>query len=358
MLSPVTEWQTHCSRCGAELPPEASYCAHCGQATEHKFAREPAPGIFQLTPANNIVVAFLVVAAVFAIAYRVEFGMGLSQTYATFVGLPLLIGVLTTYLTRPKSGLGATLKFTTVILCAVCPLLGEGAVCLLMAAPIFYAVAITGYFIVAGISQLVSPRGRSGMMSIIVLLPFLFGKATSKPTSIRNPRTIITSRTAIVAADPEKVWDTLLHRDDLVSDRLPFFLRLGFPRPTKLERSRDGTTRLTFDPGSEPWPGTNVIVSHQEVDAAHRRLIFIIEHDGTKLARWLTFVQTRFEVEPCAGGSRLRQVTTFRQRMQPGFYWNSLQRFAMGQMHRYALANVKRAAEMTEPTAQEAKDEK
>jgi hypothetical protein len=147
-----------------------------------------------------------------------------------------------------------------------------------------------------------------------------------------------------LAAAPAQVWEILRH-GDLVSPDFPLFLRLGFPLPTKLERRPGGETRLTFDPGSEPWPGTNVIVSRQVEDGAGRRLTFVSREDGTKLARWLTFLQTRLEVEPCAGGSRVRQTTTFRQRMQPGLYWNPLQRFAVRQMHGYALSQIQRLAE-------------
>ena len=35
----------------------------------------------------------------------------------------------------------------------------------------------------------------------------------------------------------------------------------------------------------------------------------------------------------------------FRQRMQPGVYWNPLESFAVGQMHSYALSHIKRLAE-------------
>jgi hypothetical protein len=147
-----------------------------------------------------------------------------------------------------------------------------------------------------------------------------------------------------IAAPPGVVWQ-ILWNGNLVSRRFPLFLRAGFPLPTKLQRRPDGLTRLTFDPGSERWSGTNVIVSREFQDTAHRRLTFVIENDGTKLARWLTFLRTRFEIEPCAGGCRLRQTTVFRQRMQPGLYWNPLESFAVGQMHGYALSHIQRLAE-------------
>ena len=88
-----------------------------------------------------------------------------------------------------------------------------------------------------------------------------------------------------------------------------------------------------------------MIVSREFQDPANRRLTFVIQNDGTKLARWLTFLRTSFEIEPRADGCRLRQTTAFRQRMQPGVYWNPLESFAVGQMHSYALSHIKWLAE-------------
>lgn len=340
MSSQPTE--PRCVRCRSPLMFGARFCSWCGQPVDNE-PHPPTENAVQLTTFNNVLAALLVIATAFAVVYRVNESQGLMQTYATFVGLPLLIGLLTAYLTRPKSGLGMTLKVTTIILCVVCPLLGEGAVCILMAAPIFYAIAAVGYLIAYSVYTWLGQRWRNGAM-VIVLLPFLAAKLTSTPHSIRNPRTMTVQNEVFIAAAPEIVWDVLLH-GDLVSSDFPLLLRAGFPLPKKLERRADGSTRLTFDPGSEPWHGTNVIVSQQVADAAHHRLTFVIKEDGTKLARWLTFRRTRFEVEPCEGGCRLRQTTTFRQRMQPGLYWNALQRFFVGQMHGYALSHIKRLSE-------------
>ena len=62
----------------------------------------------------------------------------------------------------------------------------------------------------------------------------------------------------VLAAPPERVWEIVRH-GDLVSHQFPLFLRLGFPLPTRIERDGAGRVHLTFDPGSEPWPGSNVM---------------------------------------------------------------------------------------------------
>ncbi len=341
------ETETPCGWCGNPLGLQDTHCPRCGNAVTGPLA---AGGAFKFNAKNNFVVAMMVVAAVFAVVYRSLESGKLMQTYAAFIGVPLLIGVLTTYLVIPQHGLGKTLKATTILLCVLSTLLGEGMICILMAAPIFYAVAAVGYGIVVAIDKAVRPRGPRGLMmlALIVSVPFAAAKLTSSPTGIRNPRTMTVQNEVFINAPPAKVWNTLLH-GQLVSSEFPLFLRLGFPLPTKLNRGPGGVTRLTFDPGSEPWPGTNVIVSQEERDDRRQRLTFVIREDGTKLSRWLTFRKSSFVVLPAgARGSRLRQITTFQQRMQPGLYWNPLQSFAMTQMHAYALTHIKRLAENPE----------
>lgn len=340
------DYPDRCAWCENPLHTDAKLCPKCGN---------PTTGIttlrrkFQFTAGNNILVALLFVTAVFAVAYRSIEAGELMQTYAAFVGLPFTVGVLTTYLVRPQSGLGATLKVTTVMLCLVSVLLGEGMVCILMAAPMFYVVAIIGYGVVASISKFFGPRGPGKSMILLVLtaLPYLWGVLASNPHDIANARTMTVKNSLFVAAPPSTVWSTL-HQGELVSTQFPLFLRLGFPLPTQLERSENGTARLTFDPGSEPWPGANVIVSRETSDKARQSLTFVIQEDGTKLSRWLTFRHTQFAVDSAEGGSRIRQTTTWTQRMQPGLYWNSLQSFAMTQMHQYALSHIKELSEASQ----------
>src|SRR5207249_1958931 len=149
-----------------------------------------------------------------------------------------LIGVLTSYLSRPRTGLGTTLKVTTVLLCGVAPLLGEGTVCLLMAAPIVYVVAIAGYYMVAGLSNLFGPRGRRGSL-FVVILPFLAARLTATPLGIHHPGVMMVRDELFIAAPPAAVSQLLL-RGNLVSRDFPLFLRLGFPLPKRMERGMDG----------------------------------------------------------------------------------------------------------------------
>jgi hypothetical protein len=245
------------------------------------------------------------------------------------------------------------MKVTTILLCVVAPILGEGMVCLIMAAPILYAVAALGYMLAVALERWFGPPGGRGGAIGILILPFLLAELTAGPApssyaALRNGETLTVTDERFVAASPERAWRAL-RQGELISREAPLFLRLGFPFPTRLERLPDGETRLTFDGGSAPWGGANVIVSRRVTEERRRRLSFFILEDGTRISRWLTFLQTRFEVAPCPGGCRVRQTTVFRRRLQPGIYWRPVQRFAVSQMHGYALSRVERLSEATAP---------
>ncbi len=342
----VPEMPQQCALCGGPLTAEGGFCPQCGAESMHLRVKPPRPGL-QFTPINHFWVVMLIASVAFGIIYRLTEKTGMVQTYAMFAGVPLLIGVLVAYMTRPQSGLGTTIKVVTILLCVVCPLLGEGSICILMAAPLFYGFAVVGYFLVAAIMSKVRPNRRGGPLAI-VLIPFVMAMLTSDRSHIAHPTTNTVTDEIFVAAAPERVMQTVL-QTDLVANDFPLFLKLGFPLPTRMEREPNGRTRLHFDPRSESWPGTNTIVSRQTVDTTHRTVTYEILEDGTKLARWMTFRRTGFRVEPCKGGSMLFQTTTYQQRMQPGFYWNTTESFAMGQMHGYALRNIKKLAESAKP---------
>ena len=259
-----------------------------------------------------------------------------------------MVGMLTAYLVHPKTRLGAVLKNTALVLCIVSPLLGEGLICILMAAPIIFVMAVFGYLLYAWIERVSGRRRNAGCLTLIAL-PFLAGKLTSTPSGIRNPAINVVRDSVYIRASPGAISNDIANGAGAAGQALGF-LNLGFPRPKQLERAADGTTHITFDPGAEPWPGTNVIVTRVSSSPDGRNVSYAVLRDGTKLSRWMTFRTFSFAIAPVGDGRCLvTQTTVFQQRMQPGLYWNPLQSFAMHQMHAYVLGQLKRRAEIGTP---------
>lgn len=85
----------------------------------------------------------VVLAALFLamLGYKVLHAGGLEQTALFYVGLPAVIAITVALSARPKSATGTAMASVTIGLALAGPLLNEGIICLLIAAPLFYLVA-------------------------------------------------------------------------------------------------------------------------------------------------------------------------------------------------------------------------
>ena len=111
---------------GRALTPAGDFCPKCGAESMSLRVKPPRPGL-QFTPINH----FWVVMLVACVRLRPHLSRapsmpGWCRRTRCSCGIPLVIGVLVAYMTRPQSGLGTTIKVVTILLCVVCPLVGEG----------------------------------------------------------------------------------------------------------------------------------------------------------------------------------------------------------------------------------------
>ena len=89
--------------------------------------------------ARASVMAIVVTLVVVSIAYRVLVVKHLEHTSLVFIGLPALAAVTLLH-TRPRTAIGTVNKVIAILLCMSGILFGEGLICILMAAPIFFLV--------------------------------------------------------------------------------------------------------------------------------------------------------------------------------------------------------------------------
>ena len=80
--------------------------------------------------------------AVASLAYKLIFYQQLQQTAALFVGIPALLAIVVVLFVSPRSATGVACKAVTVGLLVSLFFLGEGVLCVVMSAPIFYGVAV------------------------------------------------------------------------------------------------------------------------------------------------------------------------------------------------------------------------
>ena len=208
--------------------------------------------------------ALIAAVAIASLAYKFIFYQQLQQTAALFVGIPALLAIVVVLFVSPRSAKGVACKAVTVGLLVSLFFLGEGALCVLMSAPIFYGVAVG---VAAGMS---AARRRSDdpvrtLYSSVLVLTILISslEGISAPFSFARHETVTASK--IVRAAAGDIQRAVLEQPKF--DRaMPFELRIGFPRPTSVQiadggsrwtiRMRGGEMRLD---GMEPRAGDLVL---------------------------------------------------------------------------------------------------
>lgn len=158
----------------------------------------------------------------------------LEATAAFYVGMPVLLAYIFIMLDKSRTAMRATLKGITIVLLLSAPLLREGFICILFAAPIFYAV---GALIAAVVDhQRKNKRGKSlHSMPIVGLLLLLSLEGTHELLTFDRTNTVRVER--IVSASAAQIREQLAKPIQFTAET-PFFLRI-FPFPTEVLSERD-----------------------------------------------------------------------------------------------------------------------
>src|ERR1700682_6102226 len=112
--------------------------------------------------------ALILALALAGFLYRLLVNQRLEETSALFIRLRAILAIVLAITPPARSATGAILKGMTIALLLSGPILGEGFICILMSAPLFYLIgAIVGLVIDASRRK----RGSSATTYGIVLLP-------------------------------------------------------------------------------------------------------------------------------------------------------------------------------------------
>jgi hypothetical protein len=275
--------------------------------------------------ARRTVTAIVITLVVVSIAYRVLVLKRVQHTSLVFVGLPAL-AALVLLRTRPETAIGTINKVIAILLCLSGILFGEGLVCILFAAPIFFLVgSIVGYII----NRLTGTRARndpsrhwSGLVALAVLpfsaegvVPwFEFGREEQVTAS----RTVIGDASAVRAA---------LRAEPRFNRELPVFLRLGFPVPMHTEGAglTVGDRRaITFAHGRHHMGALVMAIS--SVDSSSVR--FTALSDSSYITHWLAWQDATVRWRPAGPGrTRVTWTLRYRRRLDPAWYFAPLERY-------------------------------
>ena len=292
-------------------------------------------------------------AAAFQLIYSLLVRHKLQQGAAMFIGLPVILGSIIALATQPRSTLGMVFKVTALLLCVLAPVMQEGAVCIVMAAPILFAIM----GLVALLTSLLGRhlgKGKVGCCALLLgLSPMVWERAEKLP-GWEDLRPISEAADSVVLlATPQQVWEALAQSPQQLQQHhasLPGFMQLRLTpgrREVQGEGLQVGATRhIYFD--SDHFVGT---VTHAEPG---REVVFSVsEQDagpGERISLWLRFVEVRFVVQDLGGGrTLLQQQTRYRRLLDPAFYFAPIERYGVHAMHRYTLPLLTRGLRAASP---------
>jgi hypothetical protein len=278
--------------------------------------------------------------------------------WGLFVGTPFCLGlgsVVLFGLARPQN-FGACMAVAflaaSVVGLAALVVALEGAICLIMAAPIgFFLVflgALVGYFIQ---SRPWSVQDNPAILLLITLtLPGLLAAEAARPP---EPPLLEVVTAVEVDAAPERVWRSVISFPDLPEpDEALFRAGVAYPVRAEIQGRGPGAVRhCVFSTGT--------FVEPIEVWDEPYELTFRVGEQPEPLREWspydihpphldhyLVSHRGRFRLVPLPGGrTRLEGTTWYSNRMWPEAYWQLWSDAIIHRIHRRVLVHIKGLAE-------------
>ena len=257
-----------------------------------------------------------------SVTYRLIVWRKLEQTSLMFIGLPTLLALALAVTPKARTAMGGIMRGVTLALLLSGVLLGEGFICIVMAAPLFYLVGF-------GVGAIVQSQ-RKGFDSttrsfvLLLLLPMSL-EGVSPALSFNRDERVQASQ--VVNSSAGEVQQTLssVPRTD---EHLPLYLRMGFPRPANATGSglEVGALRTIHFAGGEGHPG-DLVLRVEEFRPGYVRYAALSDH--SKVAHWLAWRTSEISWTPVdAEHTRVTWTLRFERKLDPAWYFGPWERYA------------------------------
>ncbi len=275
---------------------------------------------------------------------------------ALFIGLPFVLGAVSAYLYNHhqartwKQSIGIALLTVTITLTAIFLFAMEGLLCIAMAAPVVYPIALAGALVGHALAQR-TPGAATAMTMLVLIAPGLMAFEAAHPSE--EPLfPVVTS--VFVDASPQEVWSELVAFSRMEEpDDLLFRAGISYPVQARIVGSGVGACRycwfntgpfvepitvwdeprlLAFDVVDDPPPMTELSI-YTHIDAPHV--------DGFFRSR-----RGQFRLEEQADGSTVLEGTTwYTHAIWPTWYWRLWSDAILHRIHTRVLDHIKSESE-------------
>jgi hypothetical protein len=279
------------------------------------------------------VAALIGAVAVGVVTYRLIALQGLKQTAALFVGIPALVAITVVFAVSPRSATGVACKAVTIGLLVSLLFLGEGMVCVMMSAPLFYAIAVA---IASGMEAVQRRRNKATTLFscafLVVLVPMSLEGVTPMMTVTRDASV---TETRIVHASSQEIARAMFAAPRF-DRRLPLYLRAGFPRgvATRIERRPGGAMRWLIEirggemrlNGMEARSGVLALALEEARPGSVR---WRAVSDTSHMTHFLTWQESVVVWEPVgADTTKVTWTLRYRRGLDPAWYFGPWERYA------------------------------
>lgn len=293
-----------------------------------------APERYRPSPAQWSLAGLILAFVVGVVLFRVLKGVGLGQTAAFYIGIPTVLALILT-LTAPSGRImGMTLKAITILLLLAIPVAGETFICVIIAAPLFYAVGIVVALVVGAIRRSKHPGpARIAVLPAIALVLSMEGVVPA--LTLPGDTTVTASR--VVDATPDQVSAALARPLRFAEVAPSGVLSLGFPKPTmdhggplqvgdrRTVMFEGGHHRPAFMAANHwgPMPSTlELAVSARTADSVRFQPV----SDTTPLATWLTWRAADVSWHAVDDGhTAITWSLSYTRRLSPAWYFGPIE---------------------------------
>ena len=295
--------------------------------------------------------AITVISVVVAIYLRRRYSAGL------FLGVPFTIGYISSYIynyrvDRPAGeSVGLALASVTIAAGAMVVFALEGLICIAMALPIAWAIALPG----AVLGRVMAQRGMLGSTGagMALVVPMLLGVEARATPPTHEVVTVVE-----IAAPPEVVWRHVVMFPELPPpNELLFRAGVAAPVRARIEGNGVGAIRYCdFTTGSfvEPitaWEENRLLAFDITAQAPPMTELSPYRNvNPPHLDGYFRATHGEFRLTPLAGGrTRLEGRTTYVVDMFPQRYWTLPAGRIVAAIHERVLRHIAALAEEEEP---------
>ena len=317
-------------------------------------SKEVMPASSPLGAGRWALVTITLALAVGAIAYHLMHGSSLHQSVVFFIGVPAVLAVILSLTPKAKSATGVIVKGITLALLLSGIVFAEGFVCILMAAPLFYLVGVAiGY----PIDRVRRRRQSEGKVYSVVGIGLLLLSVEGAVPGTSFPRDETSSVTRNINANLSEVRQALASTPDF-DEPLPFYLRLGFPRPVGATGAglRVGDRRTIFfgdespmepmdqshhhSPPGEPREGGGLL-ELEIVRSNNHSVVFKPTSDTTAFTHWIGWGRSIVSWRAVDGDTtEVTWTFHYERRLSPSWYFGPWQQYAATKAVGYLIDTV------------------